>query len=149
MQDRVQLQRERNQGFGSVAMLFRLMQICSQFERNRSLGCERAGAANILIQNRTRLHAVEHGKHAQYFAGRAQQGNRQELANFEGADELYVRTGNSGSILGEKDLLLFERADRGTIGQRDLDGAGTAVLDTPANVEDIAFQQSDEAAPET
>src|SRR5712691_5071728 len=149
MQDRVQLQRERNQRLGTVAVLLRLMQICRQLESNRSLGGERPRPANILIQNGTRLHAVEHGKHPQYLAGRAQQGNRQELANFEGADELNVRTGNSGSILGEKDLLLFERADRDTIGQRDLDGAGTAVLDSPANVEDIAFQQSDEAAPET
>src|SRR6266403_328595 len=141
MQNRVQLQRERNQGFGTVAMLLRLMKICSQLEGNCSLSCESPRPAIILIQNGTRLHAVEHGKHAQYLAGRAQQGNRQELANFEGADELYVCAGNSGSILGEKDLFLFERADGDIIGQRDLDGSGTAVLDTPANVEDIAFQQ--------
>src|SRR6266478_3490832 len=148
MQDRVQLQRERNQCFGAVAMLLRLMQICSQFEGNRSLGCECTRPANILIQNGTRLHAVEHGKHAQYLAGRAQQGNRQELANFEAADELYVCAGNSGSILGEKDLLLFERADRDTIGQRDLDGTGTAVLDSPANAKNIALQKPDVTAPE-
>src|SRR6266571_8287762 len=148
MQNRVQLQRERNQGFGAAAMLLRLMQIYSRFEGNRSLGCERTRPANILIQNRTRLHPVEDGKHPQCLAGRAQQGNRQELANFEGADELNVRTGNSGCILGEKDLLLFERADRDTIGQRDLDGAGTAVLDSPANAKNIALQKPDVTAPE-
>jgi len=133
VQNRVQLQRERNQGFGAAAMLLRLMQIYSQSKAIAAW----AASARARRTSSSRIDPVAPGR------------GRQTSQCLAGEP---ARTARSWRILKvltnsmshreqwqhprEKDLLLFERADRDISGSEISMGRVRLSSNSPANVEE-------------
>ena len=68
MQDGVEFESNRDQGFGAAAVLLGLVQVTGKFESDGNLRGQSAGAANVFVADRPRFGAVEHSEHPEHLA---------------------------------------------------------------------------------
>ncbi len=109
MQDGVEFERDGDQGLGAAAVLLGLVQVAGKFEGDGNLRGQSAGAADVFVVDRPGLDAVEHAEHSEHIAVRTEQGHGEELADLESGDEIQIRAGSLGGVLGDEHILLFQR----------------------------------------
>ena len=146
MEDGVEFESDGDEGLGTAAVLLGMVQVAGQFEGDGNLGGESAGAPDVFVVDGPGGDAVENAEHAQHIAVGTEQGDGEELANFESLDEIQIGARSFGSVFCEEHIFLFQRAGGGALGERDIEGTGNAIFDSPANVESVLFEESDDTA---
>ena len=62
------------------------------------------------------------------------------MADLESRYEIQIRARSLGGVIGEEHIFLFQRAGGDAIAERDIDGTGNLVLNSPSNVEYGVFE---------
>ena len=146
MEDGVEFESDGDEGLGAAAVLLGMVQVAGQFESDCNLRCQSSGAADVFVVDGPGVDAVENAEHAQHIAVGTEQGDGEELADFESMDEIQIRARSFGGVFGEEHIFLFQRAGGDAIVERDIDGTGNAVFHSPTNVEGALFEEADNAA---
>src|SRR5215831_3202642 len=148
MEDRAQFKSERDKRLSTATMLFGLIQIAGQLEGDGGLRREGAGAADVLVANLALFLQIQQAEHSEHAAVRSEQRDGQQLLDAEGGHEIEVGSRNRRGIFRAENFFSFESTGSNSFVQRNIGGLHLSVVDSPAYVEQIVFEQADEATAE-
>src|SRR5712672_1367060 len=124
------------------------MQIVINFQYNRHLIRQCAGAADVLLGDSGAVQTIEHTKHAEQFSTCSQERNSQELVDLIFSDNIEVRALLFAGLVGPENLFRSQSARGDSFWENCFCPARHALLNPVADAEGAILQQGDEAAAE-
>src|SRR5579872_2981148 len=121
------------------------MQVARDFKHDGRLIRKRPRPPYVLLRNARSIKPVEHSKHAQQPAVRAQQRDGQYLLHLIFADDIEVRPGHPVRLIGPEDFFIAQRFGGDSFRENVIDALWLSALDAIADAELIIFQQRDKA----